>query len=165
MYFEKKLDYLTNFPQTQKSNETNEAKWGYTPPVTLNLPLVSNSWKGSVGGIYTLPLHDSCVRDSKRVMTCARSIIWQQYETSVHFSRMRTARWLTISQHVLSRGVSTQGGVCPGGLPRGGGVCTGECLQGGCLANTPQTRGTHPPVDRMTDTCKNITLPQLCCGR
>ena len=25
---------------------------------------------------------------------------------------------------------------------------------------------THtPPVDRMTDRCKNIALPQLCCGR
>ena len=23
----------------------------------------------------------------------------------------------------------------------------------------------HPPVNRITHTCKNITLPQLCCGR
>ena len=23
----------------------------------------------------------------------------------------------------------------------------------------------HSPVDRMTDSCKNITLPQLCCGQ
>ena len=25
--------------------------------------------------------------------------------------------------------------------------------------------GADPPVDRMTDRCKNITLPQLRCGR
>ena len=24
---------------------------------------------------------------------------------------------------------------------------------------------TTPPVDRITDACENITLPQLCCGR
>ena len=33
-------------------------------------------------------------------------------------------------------------------------------LRRGCLADTPL-----PPVDRMTDTCENITLPQLLCGR
>ena len=36
----------------------------------------------------------------------------------------------------------------PRGCLPGGGVC----LPRGCLADTP------PPVDRMTDTCKNITL-------
>ena len=29
----------------------------------------------------------------------------------------------------------------------------------------PPPRSRHPPVDRMTDTCENITLPQLCWGR
>ena len=29
--------------------------------------------------------------------------------------------------------------------------------------HTPQTR--HPPVDRITDACENITLPQLRCRR
>ena len=28
-------------------------------------------------------------------------------------------------------------------------------------AGTPQGPGTHPPVNRITDTCKNITFPQL----
>ena len=42
---------------------------------------------------------------------------------------------------------TAQGGVCPGGyLSRG-------------------VRQTPPPVDRMTDMCKYITLPQLHCGR
>ena len=49
------------------------------------------------------------------------------------------------------------GSVCPGG----GGVCPGGgggCLARGCLADTPS-------VNRMTDVCENITLPQLRCGR
>ena len=41
--------------------------------------------------------------------------------------------------------------VCPGGSTRGG-------LPGGVLPDTP-------PCDRMTDRCKNITLPQLRCER
>ena len=46
--------------------------------------------------------------------------------------------------------------VCPGGgSAQGGGVCPGESVYG----------GVHPPVDRMTDRCKNITLPQLRCER
>ena len=52
-------------------------------------------------------------------------------------------------------------GVCPGvrGLPREWGVCLGDVSQH-ALRQTP-----HTPVDRMTDRCKNITLPQLSCGR
>ena len=55
------------------------------------------------------------------------------------------------------QGVSGQGGCLPGGgcLPRGGGVCLL-----GCLPHTPLL-----PVNRMTDVCENITLPQLRCGR
>ena len=39
------------------------------------------------------------------------------------------------------------------GRPWGRGVCLGGFCQ------------TPPPVDRITDTCKSITLPQLRCGR
>ena len=50
----------------------------------------------------------------------------------------------------LPRGVSaTGGGVCPGG-----GVCLGGSLPRGGVYQTP-------PVDRITDACENITLPQL----
>ena len=90
----------------------------------------------------------------------------------------------------LSKGVSVQRGVCPKGcLPRGclpGGVCPGIFSQGclprgclprgfggylpsrclprevsaqGCLPDTP------PWTEWLTDRCKNITLPQLYCGR
>ena len=92
--------------------------------------------------------------------------------TRMHSSRMRTIRR---SSRLLGGGVCQPGGCLPGGgclpargrlpaggvfylpgqcLPGGGGVCPG-----GCLADTPT------PMDRMTDTCENITLPQLHCGR
>ena len=51
-------------------------------------------------------------------------------------------------------GVSGPGGSAPGGvcLVRGGGIPA-------CTEAEP------PPVDRITDACKNITLAQLRCGR
>ena len=86
----------------------------------------------------------------------------------MHSSRMRTARALTIGR----------GGTCPGGYLPGGCICPGGCTcQGvylhvgvylprgvymprGCTCPGGCTcRGT-PPVNRMTDRCKNITLPQ-----
>ena len=49
------------------------------------------------------------------------------------------------------------GGSAPGGNLLWGGVYSGESTRGGGgLAD--------PPVNRMTDACKNITLPQLRCG-
>ena len=64
------------------------------------------------------------------------------------------------------RGVSAPGGVCSRG------VCL---LQGGVSAPGGYAPGEYPPggwcllrgggVDGITDACKNITLPQLRCGR
>ena len=80
----------------------------------------------------------------------------------MHSSRMRTGRSLTVCCSVLPRGVSARsqggfslvpGGGClvPGGVLLGpGGVLPGL---GGSL-ETP----TPPPINRITDTCKNITL-------
>ena len=57
-------------------------------------------------------------------------------------------------------------GFCLGGLPRGvsapGDVCQGSG-QGGVCRGVCHTH-THP-VNRITDSCENITLPQLHCGR
>ena len=85
-----------------------------------------------------------------------------------------------------SRGVPGQGGVPgPGGCTwsRGGylvwgvylvpGVCAWSrgvyLVPGGYLAGPGGSGGVPgqvlPPVDRITDACKNITLPQLRCGR
>ena len=67
-----------------------------------------------------------------------------------------------------------QGGVCPGGgcasqhaLGRGRGVCVYPSMH---WAGVVSARGgggsaTPPPVNRITDACENITLPQLRCGR
>ena len=67
--------------------------------------------------------------------------------TRMYSSRMHTARLFTVSQHALLGGVPTRVVCLPGGvsawgvyLPRG--TCPGT-----------------PPVNRMTDRCKNITLP------
>ena len=81
---------------------------------------------------------------------------------------------------VCSGGVCT-GGVCSGGLLLGG-VCSGVCswgvsaprgrclIQGGLLhgggGSIPAcTEADTPHVNRITHTCKNITLAQLRCGR
>ena len=85
---------------------------------------------------------------------------------------MRTGRSLTICRSLLPRGVSAPGVSAPGGLfaRRGVWLARGCLLQGvsaprGCLllgaggipacteADTPL-----PPVNRMTNRCKNITL-------
>ena len=71
--------------------------------------------------------------------------LWYEIQniTRMHFSRMHTIR-------------------CSGRL-WGEGVCLGGCLprEGVCPGGVCET----PPVNRITDRCKNITLPQLCCGR
>ena len=75
----------------------------------------------------------------------------------MHSSRMRTARLLTIS---CNMGGVRLGGVCLGGALCLGGICLVGCLPRECLP-----RGVCPGgvliVDRMTDMCKNITLPQM----
>ena len=58
----------------------------------------------------------------------------------------------------------------PGGCTCLGGTCPGCTCQGGCTCQRGvPARGVpggvpaqvlHPPVNRMTDRCKNITLPQ-----
>ena len=105
----------------------------------------------------------------------------------MHSSRMRTGRSLTVCCSLLPGGegfcLSRGGSACPGGdvlpgpggsspwsggvLPAGGVfslVCGGPPCRGGVL---PGPRGVclvrggspeTPPVNRITDTCKNITL-------
>ena len=92
----------------------------------------------------------------------------------MHSSRMHTARSLTAScsihgvaggelcvpegacmaeGHVCLGGMHGRGACVPGGMHgsmAGGHACLGACVAGGpCVA----------PVNRMTDTCENITLP------
>ena len=76
------------------------------------------------------------------------------------------------------------GGVCPGGCLLSGDLLLGGLLLGylfwgvstlgGCLlrggylllgGGIPSCTEADPPVDRITDACKNITLAQLRCSR
>ena len=82
---------------------------------------------------------------------------------------------------VCSRGVSApggcllQGGVCSGGVCCGGCLLRGFCSRGvyswgvsaprGWCGIPACTEADTPPVNRITHTCKNITLTQLRCGR
>ena len=73
--------------------------------------------------------------------------------TRMHSSRMRTGRSLTVCRSLLPGGGCLLGGVCSGGcLLLGEGV---SALGGGI---PPCTEADTPPVNRMTDRCKNITL-------
>ena len=65
---------------------------------------------------------------------------WRKIKTtSMHSSRMRTARLLTVSHSIRREGGVCLGGVCPGGVYPGGCVCPGGvCPQevsawGACL--------------------------------
>ena len=106
--------------------------------------------------------------------------------TRMHYSRMRTGRSLTVCRSLLPEGVCSGGGVFAlgvsavwgvsalGGCLLLGGVCSGgggvSALGEGYLVpvgvGIPAcTEADTPPFNRMTDTCKNITLAQLRCGR
>ena len=87
--------------------------------------------------------------------------------TRMHSSRMRTGRSLTVCQSLLLWGVGGLfwGGICSWGVSAlgRGFVCSGGCLLWGGVCPWgvwyPNMHwGRHPPVDRITDACKNITL-------
>ena len=123
-----------------------------------------------------------------------RSTIMKPLIIRMHSSRMRTALSLPYGEGEggsLTRGVSVQaeGRLCPGG----GDLCQGGCLSRGvlCPGEGSLSRGRvsvqgeglcpgglylgvsvpgvslieSPAMNRITDRCKNITLPQLRCRR
>ena len=69
---------------------------------------------------------------------------------------MLTARLLTVSQHALPGGVPARGVHLPQGVYLPGG-CT---CQGVYLPREGVPAQVLPSVNRMTDRCKNIILPQ-----
>ena len=106
---------------------------------------------------------------------------------------MHLSRWVSAWEGLSARGVSAQGvgasaqgrvcaqgGCVPRGCLPGGGVCPeGVSAQGGKVMFSQASvilfegegevsaRGMsarHPAVNRITDACENITLPQLRCG-
>ena len=93
------------------------------------------------------------------------------YETRMHSSRMRTGRSLTVCCSLLPGGdvCLVLGGVLPavgvclvqGGSPWSRGIFlkSGGILLGpGGVSTWSGGFSRDPPVDRITDTCKNITL-------
>ena len=100
-------------------------------------------------------------RGSTHLAICYQMTI----EIRMHSSGMCTARLLTISQHALCRGCLPRGCLL-GVYAQGVGVCPGGVVpRGWQTPPSPQDqRQTPSPVNRMTDRCKNITLPQLHCG-
>ena len=72
---------------------------------------------------------------------------------------MRTARALTVSASILYVGGCAWSG---GGWGRGS-MAPGGCMVWGdrvVVVSQHALRHTPPPVNRMTNRCKNITLPQ-----
>ena len=92
--------------------------------------------------------------------------------TRLHSSRMRTGRSLTVCcSFPPGGGLLGPGGfslvpggfsLVPGGFSLVGGVLLGpggfSLVPGGCLPGPGGDSPETPPVDRITDTCKNITL-------
>ena len=79
--------------------------------------------------------------------------------TRLHSSRMRTARMLTISPSMLCARRCAWSWGCFG--LEGGCLVWGGCLAwGGGGGGIPACTEAEPPVNRMTNRCKNITLPQ-----
>ena len=77
-----------------------------------------------------------------------------------------TAVAMGVGRVCLPRGVCLSGGCLPGReVSSQGCVCIPACTgQGGRCLPQCMLGYIHPHVDRMTDTCENITLPQLRCG-
>ena len=68
---------------------------------------------------------------------------------------MRPARLLIVVGGVCESRGCVQWRGCPGGC-----VCSGGCPAGGAGGTAPLDPEPDPlPVNRMTDRCKNITLP------
>ena len=111
------------------------------------------------------------------------------FQTRMHSSRMRTARLLpylpactalggctydgvylprrctcegvcTCQGVYLPGGIPARGMYLPGGVPASGVYLLGVYLSGGCTCQGGYLPRYSPPVNRMTDRCKNITLPQ-----
>ena len=51
-------------------------------------------------------------------------------------------------------------GVCVQGYMSSGLLSRGQCVSGGVHPPRPEADTSLPPVNRMADRCKNITLPQ-----
>ena len=96
------------------------------------------------------------VQSGASVRYCRHSSCTIITGTRMHSSRMRTGHSLTVCRSqggCLLWGVSTLGGVCSQGS-----VCSGGRVSALGGWHPSMHCGRHPPVNRMTNRCKNITL-------
>ena len=135
---------------------------GGRPPFGLAAPGnpgSANEWDGF------LPSLQNCMLPSPLTYYLINTIPW----TSMHSSRMRTARLLPVSPNMHCAG----GCLLPGWGLCSRGVSATEVVSApaGCL---PLVRGVYPsmhwgrhlPSPRgQTDTCKNITFANYVCGQ
>ena len=113
---------------------------GLPNPPILNLVAVT-----AVVRTHPTGMHSSCIKLNNI--------------TRMHSSRMHTAR-----SSSCPGGVSTRHP--PGSRPPGPGTPREQTPPDQALPREQTPPGSrHPPVDRITDACENITLPQLRCGR
>ena len=112
-------------------------------------------------------------------MHWARGCVYPSMHWAGGVSKQALGRGSVCWRGMSAQGVSAQGGVCLGIVCLGelstlGGVCPGGVCPWRCLpswlsawgwVSAPVHAAINPPLDRMTDVCENITLPQLRCGR
>ena len=125
--------------------------------------------------IISFHLNNFCSNSSWELPIKEAMSMRMQYKTRMHSSRMRTGRSLTVCRSLLPRGgvcFPGVGGVCLWGVSAPGDVSAprrvsalgGVSAPRGCLlpeggvVSQHALRQTLPPVNRMKNRCKNITL-------
>ena len=134
-------------------------------------------WIGHLVVLYSLSLYlaNSCAKKDYIPVGCILPAHWP-------YLPVCTALWgcLVSGGCLVLRGRGAWSGGClvtggtwsglclvPGGAWSGGCLVlgVGVCSRGGGWYPSMHCGRAHPPVDRMTDTCKNITFANFVCGR
>ena len=137
-------------------------------------------------GIMKLPPGDynrrSIISCLEYLAVCINSLCFLETKadtasTRLHYNRMRTAHLLTVSpsmhcaggcllrEGAWSGGSGRRGGSgLEGSAPGGPGWGGGGGWSGWEVVSQHALRQTPPPVNRMTDRCKNITFANFVCG-
>ena len=164
---------------------SNLFTWGPTPPpktVRTSSGIHRSTYGWQAGGTHPTGMHSCSVRCCRccclwvTLLTLVLKIGTSNFVTEkfVWFYRanVHTAKWAHVYWayfNFINKNAFQLDAYCPLQWPSLGGV-GGVCLAVGCLpvgvcVSAAGGGSARPPMDRMTDTCRNITLPQLRCGR